>query len=221
MALFTQSLSMLAHNALWLLSHGDQLMRLGLLFPLIIALGFGIPAYADSDEQAAFERDAQAAIKDLSTHLKEALMSALQDGGPVEAISVCKLVAPTIADEMSKKYSLDIHRTSLRVRNLENEADSWETGVLQNFETRLKTGEAIQSLTFIEKVDSDLGYDWRYMKAIPTDKVCLSCHGSKIALPVSKIIDKNYPNDMATGYKMGDIRGAFSVKRRYSKINAN
>lgn len=196
-------------------------MPLRRFIPFFVILGFSMPAVAENEEQAAFERDAQLAIKDLSSHLKKALMSALQDGGPIEAISVCKLVAPTIADEVSKKYSLDIHRTSLRVRNLDNEADSWETGVLQKFETRLKTGEAIQSLSFVEKVDSELGYDWRYMKAIPTDKVCLSCHGSKIALPVQKMIDQNYPNDMATGYKMGDIRGAFSVKRSYSKINAN
>ncbi|SFJ75909.1 Tll0287-like domain-containing protein [Methylophaga sulfidovorans] len=196
-------------------------MPLRRFIPFFFVLGFSMPAVAENEEQAAFERDAQLAIKDLSSHLKKALMSALQDGGPIEAISVCKLVAPTIADEVSKKYSLDIHRTSLRVRNLDNEADSWETGVLQKFETRLKTGEAIQSLNFVEKVDSELGYDWRYMKAIPTDKVCLSCHGSKIALPVQKMIDQNYPNDMATGYKMGDIRGAFSVKRSYSKINAN
>ncbi len=213
---------MLAYHVLWLLSYGYELiMKLHRIIPFIIALSFNIQAVAKDAEQAAFERDAQAAIKGLSTHLKKALMSAMQDGGPTEAISVCKLVAPTIADEMSKKYSLDIHRTSLRVRNLDNEADIWETGVLQKFETRLKTGEAIQSLTFIKKVESDLGYDWRYMKAIPTDKLCLSCHGSQIALPVQKMIDKNYPNDMATGYKMGDIRGAFSVKRSYSKLNAN
>jgi hypothetical protein len=189
--------------------------------PFIVAFGFALPAFAENKEQIVFERDAQAAIKDLSTHLKEALMSALQDGGPIEAISVCKLVAPTLADEVSKKYSLDIHRTSLRVRNPDNEADSWETGVLQLFETRLKTGEAIQSLSFVERVDSELVYQWRYMKAIPTDKLCLSCHGSQIALPVQKLIDKNYPSDMATGYKMGDIRGAFSVKRSYSKLKAD
>ncbi len=189
--------------------------------PFIVAFGFALPAFAENQEQIAFERDAQAAIKDLSTHLKEALMSALQDGGPIEAISVCKLVAPTLADEVSKKYSLDIHRTSLRVRNPDNEADSWETGVLQLFETRLKTGEAIQSLSFVERVDSELVYEWRYMKAIPTDKLCLSCHGSQIAIPVQKLIDKNYPSDMATGYKMGDIRGAFSVKRSYSKLKAD
>lgn len=189
--------------------------------PFIVAFGLALPAFAKNQEQIAFERDAQAAIKDLSTHLKEALMSALQDGGPIEAISVCKLVAPTLADEVSKKYSLDIHRTSLRVRNPDNEADSWETGVLQSFETRLKTGEAIQSLSFVERVDSELEYEWRYMKAIATDKLCLSCHGSQIALPVQKLIDKNYPRVMATGYKMGDIRGAFSVKRRYSKLKAD
>jgi len=175
---------------------------------------FTMPVQAQSNEQQQFEKDAQAAIKALADNMKKALMGAMQNGGPVEAVSVCKLIAPTLAAEISKQHGLDIRRTSLKVRNPANEADSWETDVLQRFETRLAAGEAIQKLSFSEKVASDEGPDqWRMMKAIPTDKVCLSCHGKKIAAPIQAVLDEHYPNDMATGFKLGDIRGAFTVKR--------
>lgn len=172
------------------------------------------PLQAQSNEQQQFEKDAQVAIKALAESMKKALMAAMQDGGPVEAVSVCKLIAPTLAAETSKLHGLDIRRTSLKVRNPDNEADGWETDVLQRFETRLASGEAIQKLSFSEKVESEEGpAQWRMMKAIPTDKVCLSCHGNKIAPPVQAVLDQHYPNDMATGFKLGDIRGAFTVKR--------
>lgn len=173
-----------------------------------------MPLHAQNNEQQRFEKDAQAAIKSLADSMKKALMGAMQAGGPVEAVSVCKLIAPTLAAEISKQHGLDIRRTSLKVRNLANEADSWETDVLQRFETRLAAGEAIQKLSFSEKVVSAEGPDqWRMMKAIPTDKVCLSCHGKKIAAPIQAVLDQHYPNDLATGFKLGDIRGAFTVKR--------
>lgn len=173
-----------------------------------------IPVQAQDSEQQQFEKDAQVAIKALADSMKKALMAAMQDGGPVEAVSVCKLIAPTLAAEISKQHGLDIRRTSLKVRNQDNEADGWETDVLQRFETRLTSGEAIQKLSFSEKVESDKApAQWRMMKAIPTDKVCLSCHGNKIAPPVQAVLDQHYPNDMATGFKLGDIRGAFTVKR--------
>ncbi|MEC9314280.1 MAG: DUF3365 domain-containing protein [Pseudomonadota bacterium] len=170
-------------------------------------------ARAEDSSQQAFDRDAQAAIKELATSLKSSLMAAMNDGGLAEAVSVCNLIAPSLAAEISKKYGLEIGRTSLKVRNPANEADAWETDVLQRFETRLASGEAIQKLTFKEKVDSESGSQWRMMKAIPTDKVCLSCHGKKIAEPIQARIEAHYPDDLATGFKLGDIRGAFTVKR--------
>lgn len=174
-------------------------------------------AQAEDKAQKKFEQEATTAIKELAGSLKSSLMAAMQDGGPVEAVAVCNLIAPTLAAEISKKYGMDIRRTSLKVRNPDNEADAWETDVLQRFETRLAAGEAIQKLTFSEKVSSPEGEHWRMMKAIPTDKVCLSCHGSKIAAPIQANIDKYYPDDMATGFKLGDIRGAFTVKKAVKK----
>lgn len=171
------------------------------------------PVQAENTQQQQFEKQAQAAIKEMASSLKTALMSAMKSGGPAEAVSVCHLIAPSLAAEISKKHGIDLRRTSLKVRNPANEADEWETSVLQRFETRLSSGEAIQKLTFSEKVASEGNQYWRMMKAIPSDKVCLSCHGSKIAEPVQIVLDKHYPDDMATGFKLGDIRGAFTVKK--------
>ncbi|WP_297807964.1 DUF3365 domain-containing protein [uncultured Methylophaga sp.] len=185
------------------------------VLPTLLTLLLSVPLslQANNDAQQEFEQQAAVAIKEFASSLKNALMEAMKDGGPIESIAVCNLVAPTIAAEMSKKYGMEIGRTSLRVRNPANEADVWETSVLQQFQNRLNGGEAIQKLTFSEKVETELGSNRRMMKAIPTDKLCLSCHGSKIAEPVQAMIDQYYPEDMATGFKLGDIRGAFTVSR--------
>lgn len=180
---------------------------------LALMLTMPVMVQAQNTEKQQFEQQAGAAIKELAGTLKSALTAAMKDGGPVEAVAVCHLIAPTLAAEISKKYGMDLGRTSLRVRNPANEADAWETGVLEQFQTRLDSGEAIQKLTFSEKVEAETGQQWRMMKAIPTDKVCLSCHGSKIAEPVQAVLDQFYPDDMATGFKLGDIRGAFTVKK--------
>jgi hypothetical protein len=49
------------------------------------------------------------------------------------------------------------------------------------------------------------------MKAIPTGKVCLKCHGEKIDPDVEASLKQNYPRDKARGFKEGDIRGAFTI----------
>lgn len=47
------------------------------------------------------------------------------------------------------------------------------------------------------------------IKPIYTAPLCLQCHGSHIASDLKNEISKRYPNDMAIGYKAGDIRGFF------------
>ena len=170
-------------------------------------------ANAENRSQAQFEQEATEAIKELATHLKGALMNAMQDGGPVEAVNVCHTLAPVLAANVSEKYGLTIYRTSRKIRNTSNSPDDWENRVMEQFESRLADGEAIQKLTFSEKVSTANSTEWRMMKAIPTDKVCLSCHGSKIAEPIQAAIMQYYPDDMATGFKLGEIRGAFSVRK--------
>ena len=49
------------------------------------------------------------------------------------------------------------------------------------------------------------------MKAIPTQALCLNCHGELMSTPVKAKIKQLYPGDKATGFKVGDIRGAFTL----------
>jgi hypothetical protein len=53
------------------------------------------------------------------------------------------------------------------------------------------------------------------MKALPTQKLCLNCHGAEaqIAPEAKEKLKVLYPNDLATGYSEGQIRGALTVKR--------
>lgn len=168
---------------------------------------------AIADEYQQFSQQSKAAIKEFSGSLKGSLVAAMKSGGPVEAINVCNQVAPTIAATLSEKYGFDIARSSLKVRNASNSPDSWEKGVLNQFETRKQQGEAVKTLTFSEVTTAEGDQQMRMMKAIPTGEVCLKCHGRNIAEPIKTSLAELYPDDQATGFALGDIRGAFTIRK--------
>ena len=53
----------------------------------------------------------------------------------------------------------------------------------------------------------------QYLKPIVTGKVCLACHGSDVSGELKAKIKKLYPNDLATGFEEGSLRGAFLVEK--------
>ena len=55
------------------------------------------------------------------------------------------------------------------------------------------------------------------MKAIPIGGLCLQCHGTAIAPELAEKLSELYPEDKATGYREGDMRGAFVVTRRLER----
>jgi len=67
----------------------------------------------------------------------------------------------------------------------------------------------------VEIVNEDGKRTLRYMKALPTQALCLNCHGGpdKIAAEAKAKLTELYPNDKAVGYSEGQIRGALTVKR--------
>jgi hypothetical protein len=106
-----------------------------------------------------------------------------------------------------------VGRTSLRRRNPANAPDSWEHDVLNAFEVRLAAGEDISGIDHAEVVSENGRTVFRYMKAIPTGGVCLTWHGEDLDPEIAAAIDARYPDDQARGFAMGDIRGAFTVRR--------
>ena len=147
------------------------------------------------------------AIKMFADALIAELKYAMDEGGPERAIKVCHIEAPQIARDVSDTHQWQVGRTSLRYRNPDNAPDAWEETVMLQFEKRKALGEDISKMEYAE--DTASGY--RYMKAIPTQPLCLSCHGDNLGDEIQAMLKEYYPNDNAKGFKVGDIRGAFSI----------
>jgi L-lactate utilization protein LutC len=168
-------------------------------------------ALADTalDSQQAHE-----IIQQFATTLKGELQQAMKSGGPTNAVGVCKERAPAIAASLAEQTGWEVGRTSLKMRNAAlNTPDIWEQRVLKQFEDRKAAGQPVAGMTYAEVVETDDGTAYRYMQAIPTEQVCLACHGGNIEPGLAESIDQAYPDDQARGYAVGDIRGAFTLSK--------
>ena len=178
-------------------------------YACIFALCLGSAATAGEIDKRG--QESRIVVSDFLLMLKLELKAAMREGGPGNAVRVCNTKAPQIAAEFSQKYGWRIGRTSLKLRNPNDAPDAWEMKVLQEFEKRKAAGEDIRTLEYAEIVRTDGKKQFRYMKAIPTEKVCLTCHGTEIEPEEAAALKKFYPHDQATGFMEGDIRGAFTV----------
>jgi cytochrome c551/c552 len=189
---------------------------------LAIAAGLGLtaaasPAQADEAQAATGEEVPQAEIeaarglvKGFFTELKGELQSAIKEGGPAHAIGVCQEVAPSIAGKMSENSGWSVGRTALKVRNPRNTPSVRERAVLMEFKQRHAEGESFKTMESATVVEEGDRRYLHYMKAIPTQQVCLACHGSNVKKPVEEAIAAQYPADAATGFEKGELRGAFT-----------
>ncbi|TDY04233.1 Tll0287-like domain-containing protein [Thiohalophilus thiocyanatoxydans] len=166
---------------------------------------------ASAEPKSDDVKQSRQAVKQFFGQLKGELQAAMKAGGPVNAIEVCSEKAPAIARDVSKEKGLQIGRTSLKPRNPNNTPDQWEEVVLREFEQRKANGENPKKMEKHEIVEQNGQQQFRYMKAIPTGKLCLKCHGSELDPAVSAKLEKLYPEDRATGYSKGDLRGAFTI----------
>ncbi len=163
------------------------------------------------DEELTISRSAS---KQLGTQLKNKLITAIQNSGPDTAIAVCNIEALPISSKVSKDHNLEVGRTSLKIRNPKNRADNWETKQLQEFAKQKKSGVNIEKLEAHEIINENGEKVFRYMKAILIQEPCLLCHGKQIAPAIEEKIISLYPQDQAIDYEIGDIRGAFTVKKK-------
>jgi len=174
------------------------------LSPITLMAGEPAPdtAWVDQSRQLAMQ---------LGGQLKSELTKAIAEGGPIAAINVCYLRAPEIAAQLSQASGARVGRTALRVRNPSNAPDDLERSVLEQFATDLGSGPIDRPLEAVFEIRRGDAVERRYMRAIPTDALCLTCHGKTIAPDLAAAIARDYPKDQATGFEQGQLRGAFSV----------
>lgn len=169
------------------------------------------------DATPDFIMDARSAVMTFQKALKQELMSAMQSGGLKKAVEVCHSRAPEIASEISKQTGWEIGRTSLKTRNEKNVPSDAERAVLEQFENCKANGGALATLEWWQEDAEAIAY----MKAIPMTGMCASCHGSNVSPSLKQHISQFYPHDMATGFEVGDIRGAFTLKKYLEELDGS
>jgi len=191
-------------------------MKLGFALGAILAgVLSGAAAQAPEDMRRLLE-DGRKVADQFVQQLGGELRREMELSGPLRSLIVCKFGAPEVASSLSRKTGWRVSRVSLRTRNPAlGLPDAWEHRVLEEFDQRVARGEKADGLEFGEVVREPGGRYFRYMKALPVARLCLTCHGPSESLSneVKEKLAADYPNDRATGYSIGQVRGAVTVKR--------
>lgn len=148
----------------------------------------------------------RAAARALSESLGAQLQGALQSGGPVAAIDVCRKAALPLTEGAGAAFEgVRLRRTTLKPRNPANAPDKTDRGVLE----RLSRTSPLPD----ELVEWGEGTA-RYYKPILVQEVCLTCHGDPATFSPDLLgaLRARYPQDQATGYSLGDFRGVIRVE---------
>ena len=189
---------------------------LGVLLLTVAGIA-GAQSTPPSTIDASLVQSTRGIAGELLGQLGQKLKAAMSTDGPVAAVSVCKESAPAIARQLSIANDAKVTRVGTRVRNQNmGVPNAWQKEALTQFEARLSQGEKAADIEYWQVADNGHGKsELRYAKAIAVQPQCLSCHGSAqdIAAPLAEKLRIEYPNDQATGYSVGQLRGAVVVTR--------
>ena len=142
--------------------------------------------------------------------LKSVLLANMKEGGPLKAVNVCSDTATQLTDFYSETMGITVKRISFKNRNVNNTPDAFEEKALMIFNNLHKEDKLNKNSSLFELSENGVA---KLVKPILIGAPCLTCHGdeAQISEEVAKVIMEKYPEDKATGYKVGDLRGAISV----------
>lgn len=147
--------------------------------------------------------------------LKGILIEKIQQEGILSAVAVCSDTAQLLTNEFGLLRGVFVKRVSFNNRNPNNFPDDYEKGILNKFTMMHKKNNLTEASESIEIMFEDETKYLRYMKPIFIQAECLNCHGGEAEMQqqTRELIAEKYPNDKAIDYKLGDLRGAISIKK--------
>jgi len=119
-----------------------------------------------------------------------------------------RMLMPAMAgNEIGKKFynatGYQLRQVSSKYRNPKNKPDKFEEKALAEFEKDKNLSE----YKGVDNINDQKVL--RYLIPLHIEEACLKCHSAKETIP--EIIQEDYPEDKATDYVFGDLRGAISV----------
>lgn len=179
-------------------------MKILSLFLIMIMMSFGAKAQD-------FEVEAKKLATDLKSSLMKNLSQKIAKDGAVKAISFCHAnvgpIAKSAANERMSKY--EFGRTSHKLRNKNNKAMPWALSYLKEFQGKFK-GD-IKKDFMIHRLENGKQV---YLEPLYVEAQCLTCHGENVNKSVKTELNKIYPNDHATGFKLSEFRGFIWIKEK-------
>jgi len=162
-------------------------------------------------EREALER-AQGAAKARGETLKARVVEAMAEG-PAAAAAACADEARALTAQVAAARGASVGRSSLRLRNPENAGPAWVMAWLEA--TGERPAEGVEGFSRVEWTDG--APVARALAPIPVEGGCVICHGDPSGIPqsVKAALAKRYPQDAATGYRPGDLRGAIWAEVRF------
>lgn len=161
------------------------------------------------DQQSEHVR-AEAAATEFATRLRQTLMSAMKSGGPLAAVDVCHQDAPRIAAEVGSAHNVALGRVGVRLRNPANAGPAWAADALRDFQRRVADGEPAGDMRYAALAPD--GSSYRTALGLQTEGPCLICHGPSVSAELTERIRSRYPDDEATGFAAGSLRGLLWVE---------
>lgn len=148
----------------------------------------------------------QASFQTLSSNLQKAM----SEGGVSNALEFCNVKAMPLTDSLASHYGIELRRASHQPRNPVNEADSLEMSAIKEYIREIEQGRELKPVTYAH--DNTITY---HAPIRIQGQLCLSCHGNPgtdINQSDFETIQELYPEDEATGFEMGELRGIWSVQ---------
>lgn len=185
--------------------------------PIMMLAGLMVAGSALAQDAEALKVDTRKQAMPVVPKVVGLMKETIKAEGHAGAIPVCKEKAPSLLKARAKELGWQMRRVSLKARNPERSTpDVWEAAQLADFNIRAANGESPATLEVGEVVTRADGKQvFRYMRALPVGDVCLGCHGGddQIEPDLRAQLNQSYPHDRATGYTLGQIRGALTVIR--------
>ena len=188
---------------------------------LVIALTlFPLTTYANVDNKGTDQqlselmKSTKEVVDPMPVKLKALLTDEITNNGPVKAIEMCRVKSPTMAKALSEKTGWSIKRVSIKNRNPEGKTDKWEEKTMTGFERQLAGNiDAVMEQGEIVTIKNKQYF--RYAKGLKTTKECSMCHGKdeNITTELKEKLKEIYPDDLAKGYDVNQVRGIISVIR--------
>ncbi len=156
--------------------------------------------------------EARQVSSELAEKVRGLLLQEIGKGGFASAVKVCSEMAQQMTLEFNARTGHMVRRVSLKYRNPQNVPDEYERRKLEELDL-LNRKKGMRN-EYYEVVEDQGKRYLRYLKPLLVLPLCINCHGPKenISADVNTILAEKYPEDRATGFLVGDLRGAISAK---------